>query len=241
MARDLAEMEREFIDSLAADTGQDLAGWMAAIGSSGRDNRNDIIDWLRQQGFAFPKASWLERIHHNGGRLIYEGEITVPIVPAATEVSPPPADAASDIATASNATVTPPANENRLSGHKASTQYAASDDAGLLQLLMSAKGLRPLAELILREIDAVVPGSRQRIAPPYIQVACPADYIALLPQPKAIRLYADFGSSTRDRTKKAEYARPLPPFPDVLVVDDARQVDERFREILASAYSRSLR
>ena len=53
------------------DTGRDLAGWMAAISESGLSERNAIIDWLRHQGFQFAKASWLERIHHNGGRLIY--------------------------------------------------------------------------------------------------------------------------------------------------------------------------
>ena len=46
---------------------------MAAIAESGRTERNDIIDWLRHQGFQFSWASWLERIHHNGGRLIYAG------------------------------------------------------------------------------------------------------------------------------------------------------------------------
>ncbi len=66
-----AEKEREFIAALAEDTGLDLAGWMTAISKSGHAERNDIIDWLRHQGFQFAWASWLERIHHNGGRLIY--------------------------------------------------------------------------------------------------------------------------------------------------------------------------
>ncbi len=66
-----AEKEREFVAGLAEDTGRDLAGWMTAIAESGHTERNDIIDWLRHQGFQFAWASWLERIHHNGGRLIY--------------------------------------------------------------------------------------------------------------------------------------------------------------------------
>ena len=73
MARDLAEQERAFILALSADTGRDLDAWMQAIAASGHSARNDIIDWLRHQGFSFSNASWLERIHHNGGQLIYAG------------------------------------------------------------------------------------------------------------------------------------------------------------------------
>src|SRR5690349_2173712 len=71
MSTDYAEKERDFIAGLAEDTGRDLAGWMAAIAETGLTERNAIIDWLRHQGFQFSWASWLERIHHNGGRLIY--------------------------------------------------------------------------------------------------------------------------------------------------------------------------
>ena len=71
MSRDLAEKEREFLDSLRADTGRDLAEWMAAITAEAFAHRNEAIDWLRQQGFLFSWASWMERIHHNGGRPIY--------------------------------------------------------------------------------------------------------------------------------------------------------------------------
>ena len=71
MAVDYGAKEREFLAGLQADTGRDLAQWMAAIDGAGLAHRNDIIDWLRRQGFMFSKASWLERIHHNGGRPLY--------------------------------------------------------------------------------------------------------------------------------------------------------------------------
>ena len=75
MSTDYAEMERDFVASLKEDTGRDLAAWMIAIRDCEHSDRNAIIDWLRHQGFQFSWASWLERIHHNGGRLIYgEGE-----------------------------------------------------------------------------------------------------------------------------------------------------------------------
>ena len=45
---------------------------MAAITAQGFADKNETIDWLRAQGFPFARASWLERIHSNGGRPIYE-------------------------------------------------------------------------------------------------------------------------------------------------------------------------
>lgn len=71
MSTDWREKEREFLTSLKADTGRDLAEWMRVIAAQNLPHRNDIIDWLRQQGFPFARASWLERIHHNQGRPIY--------------------------------------------------------------------------------------------------------------------------------------------------------------------------
>lgn len=71
MSTDWREKEREFLTSLPADTGRDLAQWMRVIAAQNLPHRNDIIDWLRQQGFLFAKASWLERIHNNGGHPIY--------------------------------------------------------------------------------------------------------------------------------------------------------------------------
>ena len=71
MATDFGEKERAFIDGLKENTGRDLAEWMQEIAASGHVQRNDIIDWLRHKGLMFSKASWLERIHHNGGKPIY--------------------------------------------------------------------------------------------------------------------------------------------------------------------------
>jgi hypothetical protein len=71
MARDEAEEEREFLADLEARTGRDLAQWMAAIAARNFSDKNEVIDWLRGQGIPFARASWLERIHSNGGRPIY--------------------------------------------------------------------------------------------------------------------------------------------------------------------------
>lgn len=73
MSIDYGERERQFLATLEADSGKPLEAWMAAIRAQGLTHRNDIIDWLRRQGFMFSKASWLERIHNNGGKPIYDG------------------------------------------------------------------------------------------------------------------------------------------------------------------------
>jgi len=88
MAGDEQEEEREFLAELKARSGQDLAQWMAAIAAQGFADKNETIDWLRAQGFPFARASWLERIHSNGGRPIYMDQ---PAKPAPEPKSVPPA------------------------------------------------------------------------------------------------------------------------------------------------------
>ncbi|MFA5952710.1 MAG: DUF5655 domain-containing protein [Hyphomicrobium sp.] len=73
MAIDYGEKERQFLESLKTDTGRAVDEWMAAIAAAKLTHRNDVIDWLRRQGFTFSKASWLERIYNNGGRPVYSG------------------------------------------------------------------------------------------------------------------------------------------------------------------------
>lgn len=89
MSKNFAEQEREFLESLQKTSGRDLAGWMAAIAAEKLAHRNDVIDWLREKGFPFSRASWLERIHQNGGRPLY------PAVPAPRATPPPSKRAAS--------------------------------------------------------------------------------------------------------------------------------------------------
>src|SRR3990172_2669715 len=102
MTREAEEDEREFLAGLKARTGADLAEWMAAIAAQGFADKNEVIDWLREQGFPFARASWLERIHKNGGKPIYAGD-----VPAATAAHA--AQAASEPEQRPVAAVAPPA------------------------------------------------------------------------------------------------------------------------------------
>ena len=263
MGTDYAEKEREFIDNLADDTGRDLDQWMQAISAAGHAQRNDIIDWLRQQGFAFPKASWLERIHHNGGRLIYAGNAAVAahvlpahVLPAhARRTGPAPqnetvsaAASASPVANKTDADVAvsraaEPA-ESQVAEHDPDPAYVpGASTAEVAQFLGAAKGLKPLAEFALREIDAAVPGISYVVTLPYLTIAAPAAFAAFLPAPKELRLYADFGAGLSERVRKADttVTRGSPPFPNVLVLNDARQIDGAFRELIASAYTRALK
>lgn len=245
MARDLAEQERAFVLALSPDTGRDLENWMQAIAASGLSARNDIIDWLRHQGFTFSNASWLERIHHNGGRLIYaEAEARAAAVERPATARPKVATSA-----ASEASPLPPAPEpappelredSPAPSENSNVEQHGSSDADVAALLLTAKGLRPLADFILREMDQIVPAMVRFAEPPLLTLASPMPFAALLPGPKEIRLFADFGAGARDRTKKADSARLPAPFPDVLILNDARQIDDRFRELIALAYTRAL-
>ena len=109
MSTDYGEKERQFLETLKTDTGRDVAEWMAIIAAEKLTTRNEIIDWLRRKGFMFSKASWLERIHNNGGRPIYENggaarktarprrvaaPIGAPAVPSGSPAPPPTAAAA---------------------------------------------------------------------------------------------------------------------------------------------------
>jgi hypothetical protein len=120
---------------------------------------------------------------------------------------------------------------------------SASQDVDVARFLVAAKGLKPLAEFILREIEAAVPGIHYVIAAPYLTIAAPAPFLALYPAPKELRLFADFGAGTGNRVRKAEasVSRGVPPFPEALILSDARQIDGAFRDLVASAYTRSLK
>jgi len=226
MSTDYAEKERDFIASLNEDTGRDLAGWMAAIAESGLSERNAIIDWLRHQGFQFARASWLERIHHNGGRLIYADALehaqhssrSTARVPASNE-EPPARD---------------PPERPRLP--LPGTSPLGND---IQQLLAEAKGLRPLAELILREIARIVPDVAFGTSNAFIVMSAPLPFAALLPGPRKLRLYANFRQAATGRTLPAETVNKMaPPFSEMLLLDDARSIDEDFRRSIRAAARR---
>lgn len=224
MSTDYAEMEREFVASLKEDTGRDLNGWMVAIRKCGHSDRNEIIDWLRHQGFQFSWASWLERIHHNGGRLIYADDAgNVPPL-----ARPRPPEAKSQVSRPFRVVPAPSPSPE--------IKPAAAPQAGIERLLGDAKGLRPLADLVLREIGRAVPGAAFNAQGSLIIIGAPQPFAALLPAPKALRLYANFGAAGIHRAKPADAVnKSASTFSDVLLLDDARSIDEDFLRLIRIA------
>ncbi|MBX9924747.1 MAG: DUF4287 domain-containing protein [Hyphomicrobiaceae bacterium] len=174
------DKERAFIDGLPADTGHALGDWMAMIDASGLRARNDVIDWLRQRGFTFAKASWLERIHHNNGKPIYAAAsmtaIAIDRAPAVRRLPPKPA-------------LKP--DQEQPSGPSCEVGRAAratNGDASIEQALAAAKAYRPLAQVLLREVLGAVPGADTRSSGEAIVFELAAPFAAMVPGPKGVRL-----------------------------------------------------
>jgi len=71
--RTSGEFEKEFMDSLAKETGKDLKTWMKTIDGFGSKKRPEVIAWLKtEHGFGHMNASMLAAIHANGGKPVYQ-------------------------------------------------------------------------------------------------------------------------------------------------------------------------
>ncbi len=200
--------ERAFVNALKADTGRDLDAWMIAIRASGYTVRNDVIDWLRQQGFTFAHASWLERIHHNGGKLIY-AETMAKVQPAPTP------------------------EIERAARHRAPSEGAGSQ---IETLLAAAKAYRPLAQMILTELLVATPGAEARARAGHIAVGSKRTFAALLPTPKDARLMLALGPAPVAGWERPTLSGPpLEAFRDLThmkVLSDARQIDAEFKQLI---------
>jgi len=232
MSIDFSQKERAFVDDLEGDTGRDLDGWMAAIGNAGLSHRNEIIDWLRQEGFTFARASWLERIHHNGGRLIY-----------GTAVVRTPAELHKRRAAGTAKAVVEPPRSAVVDMSAPTTRRPAAavspSDGDIDALLTSAKAYRPLAQAMLRDILASVPGADVKAQAGYIVVSHHRPFAALQPGPKDVRLLLTLGN----RSPVAGWSgAKLPPSLDslaalthMLVLTDARQLTRDLRDLVAAS------
>ncbi len=192
MSNDDIAKEREFLANLSGDTGRDLAAWMDAIKTSAHSERNDIIDWLRAQGFTFSKASWLERIHHNNGRPIYiedqkqseadtqnanfEKPKLVSSSPALEnqEEMPPPKEPQ------------PPPTLDVAEQNEASTLVPA-DVSALEKTLSAGKAYRPLAQYLLQEITLALPSATCHPTTYAITIANPNPFAVLDITTKGLR------------------------------------------------------
>jgi hypothetical protein len=223
MAKDYGEKEREFIAGLKNDTGKDLAEWMAAIAAQGFTDKNDAIDWLRTQGFLFNDASWLERIHANGGRLIYGDR------PAAA--SPPRR-------TASNASAPKPAPRPP-EAPSPPPKAPPPVDERLQALIAGAKGYQPLYRLLTSEILRALPGAQIVSAETYVSIGDPREFAAIETSPKGLRLALDLGDRPfTPPLQPSKLAAPPKRLSHMIVLDDARQVDGALMALVKTASAR---
>ncbi len=226
MATDYGEKERGFIDGLKENSGRGLDEWMAAITEQNLPHRNDIIDWLRQQGFMFSKASWLERIHHNGGRPIYADTAAAP--PAA----PRQRQDASEI-------VKPPSAPKPKPVPVASASVEARPDNDLDALLAKAKAYRPLAHFLIEQIKTVRPAARFEPRGTFIAIGDTENFAALGIGAKQLRLHLELGDHPPDEiVKKGVPGGGLgkaDALSHMVVLTDARQVDAYLLDLIKRA------
>jgi hypothetical protein len=217
MARDEEEEEREFLADLEARTGRGLAQWMTAIAARRFTDKNETIDWLRAQGIPFARASWLERIHSNGGRPIYLHD-----TPGAEERAKPPA-----------APVKPrPATPSP-------RVPTAREMADLDKLLAAGKGYRPLFHLLEAEVRSVVPALVVAPRPGYISLGAPSEFAALTLHATELRLGIDLGDRPFDmQLQKPRMRGPGPAISHMLVLTDARQVNTDLLNLIKAANAR---
>lgn len=231
MATDYGEKERAFLDGLKENTGRDLAEWMGAITAQDLPHRNDIIDWLRQQGFMFSKASWLERIHHNGGKPVYaDAAPQTPRPPRPRRERTPP-----QAHVATGETQPPPATEP-----EAPVPTPVSPpDADLEPLLAKAKAYRPLALALITQIRSARPSARILPRAGFLAIADPEEFARLGLSAKELHLHLALGEhAIDDVVKKGTAGAGLgksEALSHMVVLTDARQIDERLADLIARA------
>jgi hypothetical protein len=238
MATDFGEKEREFIDGLKENTGRDLGEWMQAISEAGLGHRNDIIDWLRHKGLMFSKASWLERIHHNGGKPIYAGvpKEAAPRRPALRRREAPVAPLAP-----SQSSEPPP----RAPAPAAPPAPTAAPSAGgdVDALLAKAKAYRPLAQHVLAKIKSVNPAAQISARESAVAIGGPSPFAVLGITAKELRLHLALGEHPFDEVvKKGQAGGGLgkgEALSHMLVLTDARQIDARFIDLITLAAARA--
>ena len=231
MTRKHAELEREFIDDLLSRTGHSLGEWMVLIDTAGLAGKNEIIDWLRPKGFTFANASWLERIHNNGGRPIY-----IDIVAAAPSVSAP----AAQPAPAPRAAASPPAPRPRPSivppALGAAVMPGAGEGCSLPDTLARGKAFRPLAEMLVRQIEGVLPKAVLIPAGELVAIGNPSELAVLHVSPRELKLGLDLGAQPFEwELVKARIPGAGPRITHMIVLTDARQVGAALLDLVRQA------
>jgi len=235
MAKDDREEEREFLEGLKARTGRGLAEWMAAIAAQGFSDKNEIIDWLRSQGLPFARASWLERIHRNGGKPIHAHAPAV----AAEEMDRDGGSPAEPQRTAKLRLVPKTGAKAPQAAEDKDPRPAAAAAGELETLLAAAKGYRPLYHLLEAQVRQAIPGVTFSAQTRHISVGAPREFAAITLHAAEVRLGLDLGERAFDaRLQKAKLRGPGPAITHMIVLTDARQVDDELLALIASAHAR---
>ena len=254
MSADFAQKEREFLTHLKADTGRDLAEWMSAIAAQKLEHRNDIIDWLRQQGFIFARASWLERIHHNGGQPIYLMDVPdsienqpaavahvitddAPAAPTAGAGRPSGLGSKRSLPMATSPAAAKPIRPDTIPGKGDPT----TNDEQLEALYARAKAYAPLARFLVQEVRRQLPDTTVQAATGHIQFANPGIFAILAISPRQLHL----GLCLRpdhpysDKLVQPRFPAGAASVPDtishMILLDDARQIDNALIELIGKA------
>ena len=226
MARDEQEQEQEFLADLEARTGRNLADWMTLISAQDFADKNEAIDWLRGQGIPFARASWLERIHSNGGRPIYAGN-------AQTQPAEPrqPAPQAKPVSSPRAAPGPKSAPAPRI--------LTEHEKADLESLLAAAKGYRPLYHLLEAEIRSAVVDLSAVPKPGYVSLGAPREFAAITLHGSELRLGLDLGDRAFGAPfQKARMRGPGPAITHMLVLTDARQINAELVNLIKAANAR---
>jgi hypothetical protein len=225
-----SEEEREFLERLQARSGRSLAEWMAAITLERFADKNAAIDWLRAQGFAFQRASWLERIHANGGKPIF-GELPAkapPVRAVADPAAPSPAPAQ---------VKTEPIQPG--APRPVSPTPPADAAAALEKLIAGAKGYRPLYQMLETAIRGAVPEVVLTPRTGYISLGAPAEFAAVTLHPSEVRLGLDLGDRPFDMlAQNAKLKGPGAGITHMAVLTDARQINGELLSLIKVAHER---
>jgi hypothetical protein len=237
MVSDEREEERDFLAGLKARTGRDLAEWMAAIAERGFADKNAIIDWLRAEGLPFARASWLERIHRNGGKPIHADAPAGTAPQAAPGAAPAAARPAPDRMT--GAASGPPRAKPARPAAAPPAQQRADAGAELEKLVAAAKGYRPLYRLLEAELRKAVPGASVTPRGGYASVGAPGEFAAVSFHATELRLGLALGERPFDGgLQKAKLKGTGAAITHMLVLTDARQVNDDLVALVRTANQR---
>jgi len=238
MANDEREEERQFLEGLKARTGRDLAEWMAGIAAHGSSDKNEIIDWLRSEGLPFARASWLERIHRNGGRPIHADALSAAAVEAPRSEEPP-VKAEPPRRPGAAPEARPVKETTRAAIKEKAVQPSADAAAELEKLVSAAKGYRPLYHFLEAQIRQVIPDIVVAPRGRYISLGAPDELAAVTLHPTEIRLGLDLGDRPFDAlVQQAKLRGASPAISHMVVLTDARQVNDALLALIRAAHHR---